>query len=121
MGIACRRNGTGPSRLPMLGCPPDRMRGAGVKRITATIGLAGLLLAQAAAAADWHEGARAAGFRATCEDLATFCFAATCGGDQIEAAETCRARCPSAVILSVVPAACRIPGAVPGPVLRRRS
>ncbi|MCJ2092645.1 hypothetical protein MKK67_09040 [Methylobacterium sp. J-072] len=91
-----------------------------MKRIVASIGLAGLLLAQAAAAADWHDGARVGGFRATCEDLATFCFADACGGNQIEAAETCRARCPSAVILDVLPAACRIPNALPGPVLRRR-
>jgi len=91
-----------------------------VKRIAASIGLAGLLLAQAASAADWHGGARAGGFRATCEDLATFCFADACGGDQIAAAESCRARCPSAVILDVLPAACRIPDAPPEPVLRRR-
>jgi hypothetical protein len=91
-----------------------------LKRITASIGLAGLLLAQSAVAADWHEGVRRGGFRATCEDLATLCFADACGGDQIDAAETCRARCPSAVILSVVPAACRIPGAGPDPILRRR-
>ncbi|SFL15612.1 hypothetical protein [Methylobacterium pseudosasicola] len=91
-----------------------------MKRITASIGLAGLLLAQTASAADWNERTRAGGFRATCEDLATLCFADACGGDQIEAAETCRARCPSAVILDVLPATCRIPDARPGPVLRRR-
>ncbi|MHC2104788.1 MULTISPECIES: hypothetical protein [unclassified Methylobacterium] len=91
-----------------------------MKRITASIGLAGLLLAQSADAADWHDSVRRGGFRATCEDLATFCFADACGGDQIDAAETCRARCPSAVILSVVPAACRIPGTTSGPILRSR-
>ena len=103
----------------MLGCPGHRVRGAGLKRITILI-VAGLLLTQGAMAADWHGLPRAGGFRATCEDLATFCFAGACGGDQIAAAETCRARCPSAVILSVVPAACRIPDRSAGPVLRRR-
>ncbi|MCJ2056575.1 hypothetical protein MKL09_08410 [Methylobacterium sp. J-048] len=91
-----------------------------MKRITASIGLVGLLLAQTASAADWQDRPRVGGFRATCEDLATFCFADACGSDQIEAAETCRARCPSAVILDVLPAACRIPAAPTGPVLRRR-
>ncbi|CAA2157656.1 hypothetical protein MBRA_03027 [Methylobacterium brachiatum] len=91
-----------------------------MKRITASIGLAALLLAQAATAADWHDGAPAGGFRATCEDLATFCFADACGRDQITAAQSCQARCPSAVILSVVPTACRIPEAPLGLILRRR-
>ncbi|MGU3665300.1 hypothetical protein ACLBX9_14060 [Methylobacterium sp. A49B] len=81
------------------------------------LGVLGLLLAPAAAADLGSAQPPRGGFRATCEDLGTFCFAETCGGDQIDAAQNCRARCPSAAILSVVPAACRRPGPV---VLRSR-
>ncbi|MCJ2132626.1 hypothetical protein MKK69_00830 [Methylobacterium sp. J-026] len=90
-------------------------------RLRASIGLVGLLLSQGAAtAADLGAVAPPLdGFRASCEDLGTFCFADACGRDQIEAAESCRARCPSAAIMSVVPAACRPPEA-PVTVLRRR-
>jgi hypothetical protein len=100
--------------------PAESQARRGVKRITASIGLAALLLAQGATAADWHEHVPERGFRASCEDLATFCFADACGRDQIAAAQACQARCPSAVILSVVPAACRVPDAPPAPVLPRR-
>ncbi len=89
-------------------------------RLRASIGLVGLLLSQGAAtAADPGALAPLGGFRASCEDLGTFCFADTCGRDQIEAAQSCRARCPSAAIMSVVPASCR-PPAAPPTVLRRR-
>ncbi|MCJ2049891.1 hypothetical protein [Methylobacterium sp. J-070] len=86
-----------------------------MRRLAASIALLGLLLAQSAAA-DLHEMRQPDGFRATCEDLGSFCFADACGGDQIDAARACRARCPSAAILSVVPAACPRTG---GPVVLR--
>ena len=89
-------------------------------RIRVSIGLAGCLLVQHAVAADLRGARPVGGFRATCEDLGTLCFADACGGDQIEAAETCQARCPSAAILSVVPAACPGPDLRPVIVLRRR-
>jgi hypothetical protein len=81
------------------------------------LGLLGFLLAQAAAADLDRPQAPLGGFRATCEDLGTFCFADACGGDQIDAARNCRARCPSAAILSVVPSTCRRPGPI---ILRSR-
>ncbi|GEP08233.1 hypothetical protein [Methylobacterium gnaphalii] len=79
-----------------------------------TVILRGLLLsaflAGSASAADLREqGARTGRFLATCEDLGQFCFADGCGGNQIDAALNCRAACPSAAILSVVPAACLLP------------
>ncbi|MGH1592161.1 hypothetical protein ACRBEV_32000 [Methylobacterium phyllosphaerae] len=89
-------------------------------RLPALIGLTVLLLTHAAGAADLRRVAPLGAFRATCEDLGTFCFADACGGDQIAAAQGCRARCPSAAIISVVPAACRLPNARPVTVLRRR-
>ncbi|MDP4001934.1 hypothetical protein Q8W67_00410 [Methylobacterium sp. NEAU K] len=89
-------------------------------RLSASIGLAGFLLAQTAVAADLRDGAPASGFLATCEDLGTFCFAEACGGDQIVAAQICQARCPSAAMISIVPATCRISSARPVVVLRRR-
>ncbi|MHB2210284.1 hypothetical protein [Methylobacterium sp. CM6257] len=89
-------------------------------RRSAPIGFLGLLLAQPVSAADLREVRPASGFNATCEDLGTFCYAEACGGDQIEAAQKCRALCPSAAIMSVVPAACRRSDARPVTVLRRR-
>lgn len=87
-----------------------------MRRLPASIALLALL-ACPAAAADLRDLGRTGGFRATCEDLGTFCFADACGGDQIDAAQKCRARCPSAAILSVVPSAC--PRPAPGPVVLR--
>jgi hypothetical protein len=90
-------------------------------RIPVILGLVGFLLMQgAASAADLRAVAPPNGFRATCEDLGTFCFADACGRDQIEAAQGCRARCPSAVVMSVTPAACPRPEIERFPVLRRR-
>lgn len=90
-------------------------------RVPAILGLVGLLLTSGeTSAADLRESAPLAGFRATCEDLGTFCFADACGRDQIEAAQGCQARCPSAAIMSVIPATCPRPEAQPFPVLRRR-
>lgn len=89
-------------------------------RISVWIGLVGLLAIQDASAADLRQAAPRSGFRATCEDLGTFCFADACGADQIEAAQSCRARCPSAAIMSVVPASCPARDAIPTIVLRRR-
>lgn len=90
-------------------------------RLSALIGLIGFLLIQGAAfAADLREIVPVGGFRATCEDLGTFCFADACGRDQIEAAQNCRARCPSAAIMSVIPARCPRAEAQPVPILRRR-
>jgi hypothetical protein len=83
-------------------------------------GVAVLLSIQPVMAADLHAPVRARGFLASCEDLGRFCFADACGADQIEAALNCRARCPSAAVMSVVPAACRVPGAPPVVTLRRR-
>lgn len=90
-------------------------------RVSASIGLIGLLLIQgAASAADLREVAPLDGFRATCEDLGSFCFADACGRDQIEASQGCQARCPSAVIMSVTPDVCRRPEGQPITVLQRR-
>ena len=90
-------------------------------RLLASIGFVGaLLIPTGASAADLHAVAPLGGFRATCEDLGTFCFADACGRDQIEAAQGCRARCPSAAIMSVIPAACPRIEAQPTIVLRRR-
>jgi hypothetical protein len=89
-------------------------------RISAWIGLVALLAIPCASAADLREVAPRTGFVATCEDLGTFCFADACGPDQIAAAQRCRARCPSAAIMSVVPAACPAHDANPTIVLRRR-
>ena len=84
------------------------------------LGLAGVLalsaLAAPARAADLRDGPAAGRFLATCEDLGQFCGATACGRDQIDAALGCRALCPSAVVLTVRPAACPLPGVV----LRRR-
>lgn len=88
-------------------------------RLWASVGLLGVLLAQAEAA-DLGPAGPSAGFRATCEDLGSFCFAEACGGDQIDAARTCRSLCPSAAIVSVVPATCPRPRPQGAPVLRRR-
>ena len=80
------------------------------------------LLAGSASAADMHERGVATGrFLATCEDLGQFCFADGCGGNQIDAAQNCRAACPSAVILSVVPASCPLPLREGGVRVRLRS
>ncbi|MEE7503177.1 hypothetical protein ACLBXO_04280 [Methylobacterium sp. C33D] len=89
-------------------------------RLPALIGLTALLMTQAAGAADLRGPAPLGRFRATCEDLGTFCFADACGGDQIAAAERCRARCPSASIVEVVPAACPLYEGRPVTILRRR-
>lgn len=84
--------------------------------LSALLLLPALFLPAPAGAADLRERPAAGGFLATCEDLGRFCEATACGGDQIEAALGCRALCPSSVVLTVVPAACPLPGAV----LRRR-
>ena len=84
------------------------------------LGLVGLLSLHGASAADLYRAAPSTRFRATCEDLGTFCFADACGGDQIEAAQRCRARCPSSAIMSVVPAVCPAAEPVPPAVLRSR-
>lgn len=89
-------------------------------RFPALIGLTVILLTQGARAADLRERLPLGRFRATCEDLATFCFADGCGGDQIAAAQGCRARCPSASIIDVVPSVCRPPDVQPVLGLRRR-
>ena len=86
-------------------------------RVMGLLALLGLAPTPAAAADPHEPRLRSGGFRATCEDLATFCFADACGGDQIDAAQKCRARCPSAAILSVVPSACR--RIAPGPAILR--
>lgn len=89
-------------------------------RLSVSIGLMGLLLIQSASAADLREAPPLSRFRATCEDLGTFCYADSCGRDQIEAAQNCRARCPSAAVISVVPAACPARDRRPAVVLRSR-
>ncbi|MEL6062579.1 MULTISPECIES: hypothetical protein [unclassified Methylobacterium] len=90
-------------------------------QLSASIGLMGFLLIQGAgSAADLREIAPRDGFRATCEDLGTLCFADACGRDQIEAAQSCRARCPSAAIMSVIPASCPPSETQTFSVLRRR-
>ncbi|MEE7450643.1 hypothetical protein MRF4_24145 [Methylobacterium radiotolerans] len=89
-------------------------------RLPALIGLTALLLTQGAGAADLRESGPVGRFRATCEDLGTFCFADACGGDQIAATQACRARCPSAAIVDVVPAACPLSVGRPVTILRRR-
>ena len=92
-----------------------------MRRLSVSIGslTALCLLSAPAGSADLHGAAPSLdGFRATCEDLATFCFADACAGDQIDAARNCRAQCPSAVIMSVVPSACRCAAPI---VLRSRS
>ncbi|MDP4021445.1 hypothetical protein Q8W71_02325 [Methylobacterium sp. NEAU 140] len=81
--------------------------------------LACLALAPSARAADLWWTEPAGRFVATCEDLPGLCFAQACGRDQIDAELGCRARCPSAVTMSVVPATCPIAGRG-APVLRRR-
>lgn len=81
--------------------------------------LAGLC-AGAAGAADLSPPQQYGRFRATCEDLGGLCFADACGRDQIAAAQNCRAVCPSAVVMDVLPGACPLPGAPPAVVLRRR-
>ncbi|MCJ2089165.1 hypothetical protein MKK88_24720 [Methylobacterium sp. E-005] len=90
-------------------------------RISARLGLVGLLLIPgAASAADLDRVVPPAGFRATCEDLGTFCFADACGRDQIEAARNCQSRCRHAVIMSVIPEACPRYEGLPVTVLQRR-
>ncbi|MCJ2071653.1 hypothetical protein MKK75_23105 [Methylobacterium sp. J-030] len=90
-------------------------------RLPALLGLAGfLLIPRTASAADLGAVEPRDGFRATCEDLGTFCFADACGRDQIEAAQNCQSRCPSAAIMSVIPDACRRPEGRPITVLQRR-
>lgn len=88
-------------------------------RLTFAFGLAALLAASQAPAADLSRPVPAVHFRATCEDLGKLCFADACGRDQIAAAEGCRARCPSAVVMSVVPETCPLP-VPPGEVVLRR-
>lgn len=89
-------------------------------RLPILLGLTVLLLTQSAGAADFREVGPLGRFRATCEDLGTLCFADACGRDQIAAAQGCRARCPSATIISVVPTACPLLDGGPLSVLRRR-
>ncbi|MCJ2066621.1 hypothetical protein MKK63_28585 [Methylobacterium sp. J-088] len=90
-------------------------------RIPVILGLVGVLVMQgAASAADLRAVAPLGSFRATCEDLGTVCFADACGRDQIEAAQGCRARCPSAAIMSVTPATCPRLETERFPVLHRR-
>lgn len=81
------------------------------------LGLAALVaLSIPAGAADLRERPALGRFLATCEDLGRFCDATACGRDQIDAAQACKVLCPSAVVLTVVPTACPLPGVV----LRRR-
>lgn len=72
------------------------------------------------AAADLSRPAPMGRFRATCEDLGKLCFAQACGRDQIDAAMGCRARCPSAVVMSVVPVSCPLVRAPKEVILHRR-
>lgn len=94
-----------------------------MKTCSLVVGLTALLAASAAPAADLAQPAPRVAplgrFLATCEDLAQFCFAEACGRDQIEAAQGCRARCRSAVIMTVHPVACPLP-VPPGEVILRR-
>ena len=81
----------------------------------------GLLAAAPAAAADLGLPPPPLGrFRATCEDLGKLCFATACGRDQIDASLDCRAQCPSAVTMSVVPESCGLQDHSARVVLRRR-
>ncbi|GJD35646.1 hypothetical protein [Methylobacterium aerolatum] len=81
----------------------------------------GLLGAAPAASADLGVPQPPLGrFRATCEDLGKLCFATACGRDQIAASLSCRAQCPSAVTMSVVPDACPLSLLPRDVVLRRR-
>lgn len=90
-----------------------------MRRLSVSIVLAVLALMRGAGAADLFEPVPTGRFAATCEDLGTLCFADACGRDQIAAAQGCRALCPSAVILAVVPARCPLADRAPV-VLRRR-
>lgn len=89
-------------------------------RLTLAAGLAPLLVATAVSAADLMGPVPTGRFRATCEDLGKLCFADACGRDQIDAAQGCRVRCPSAVVMSVVPEKCLLPAAPGRVILRRR-
>lgn len=71
-------------------------------------------------AADLTRPAPMGRFRATCEDLGKLCFADSCGRDQIDAAMGCRARCPSSVVMSVVPVSCPLSRTPEEVILRRR-
>lgn len=87
-------------------------------RLTVVFGVLALLASEAPAA-DLTRPVPTGRFRATCEDLGKLCFAQACGRDQIDAALGCRAQCPSAVTMSVVPDPCPLPVA-PSPVILRR-
>jgi hypothetical protein len=87
-------------------------------RLTVAFGILAALTS-AAPAADLMRPVPTGRFRATCEDLGKLCFAQSCGRDQIDAALGCRAQCPSAVTMSVVPDPCPLPGE-PGSVILRR-
>ena len=85
-----------------------------------SLGLVALIGAFPVTAADLVRPVPLGRFRATCEDLGTLCFAHACGRDQIEAALGCRAQCPSAAVMSVVPEACPLDTEPRAIVLRRR-
>lgn len=89
-------------------------------RFTLAASLAVLLVTPAVQAADLLAPLPLGRFRATCEDLGKLCFADACGLDQIDAAQGCRAQCPSAVVMSVVPERCPLPSRPGEVVLRRR-
>lgn len=89
-------------------------------RLVLAAGVMALAATSAAPASDLLQPVPAGRFRATCEDLGTFCFADACGRDQIDAAQGCRAQCPSAVVMSVVPERCPLPGRQGDVILRRR-
>ncbi|MCJ2012098.1 hypothetical protein [Methylobacterium sp. J-076] len=91
-----------------------------MNRFTSALGLAALLVAAPTLAADLSRPVPTGNFRATCEDLGTVCFADACGRDQIDAAQGCQARCPSAVVMSVVPETCPLPVRRGEAILRRR-
>ncbi|GJE28377.1 hypothetical protein [Methylobacterium organophilum] len=89
--------------------------------ILRSLALLGALLAGPALGADLHGAPPATGrFLATCEDLGQLCFADACGRNQIDAALTCRAACPSSVTLRVEPARCPLPEGKVTVVLRRK-
>jgi hypothetical protein len=88
-------------------------------RLTVAFGILAALTS-AAPAADLMRPVPTGRFRATCEDLGKLCFAQSCGRDQIDAALGCRAQCPSAVTMSVVPDPCPLPGVPAAVILRRR-
>lgn len=87
-------------------------------RFAIVCGLAAL--SATASAADLRLPLPAGRFVATCEDLGTLCFAEACGRDQIDADLACRAQCPSAVTMSIVPKTCPLSSPAATVILDRR-